>query len=250
MLTITPHRSLIFVHGLTGNRDTTWVHRHTSFFWPRSITEDIRSACVTTFGYAVNPSIFCGTQHSALILDSARHLLESLLHHREAHKDLPIIFLAHGLGGHICEQALLLCQESLELEKLRSSVHAIIFFDTPHSGDLLATPILALNKYFGGLDIPAKQSILDSLPARSDLFPRLEFEFRELLRHTQYRIKTADWVGVSSSDKQITPLSNELTLANSYAHLNHADVAKFYGRDDEGYQFVLSRIRKWMYEML
>jgi hypothetical protein len=171
------------------------------------------------------------------------------LHHRKIHKDLTIIFVAHDLGGHIYEQALILCQESLELEKLRSSIYAIIFFDTPHSGELLATPVLVVKKYFGDLDMPAKQSITDSLPARLGLFPRLEFEFGELLQHKHNRIKTADWDGISSSGERNTPVSNESTLVNSYAHLKHADVAKFSGKDDEGYRFALSRIKKWMYEM-
>jgi protein SERAC1 len=250
---LTETLSLILVHGLTGNRNTTWTHNSTDFFWPLAITEDIRSACVSTFGYKVNPSIFCGNPCSGPILDCARNLLDSLLQHRSTHEELPIIFIVHGLGGHICEQALLLCQESLDLQRLRSSTYAIIFLDTPHSGDLLARPTLAFEKYFRGLHMPTRQEVVEFLPSNSDLFPHLETEFNKLLHDTHDRIKTADWVGNSSSEEQDMPVSNELALIPTgpglYPLGKHADVAKFSGKDDMGYEFVLNNIKKWMYAM-
>jgi hypothetical protein len=94
---------------------------------------------------------------------------------------------------------------------------------------------------------------LESLPSRSDLFLHLETEFRQLLQHTHGRIKTVDWVVLPSSDEQDTPVSNELalipTVPSSYPHLKHADLAKFSGKDDKGYEFVRKHIKTWMYGM-
>ncbi|CZR51490.1 uncharacterized protein PAC_01366 [Phialocephala subalpina] len=241
---------LVFVHGLTGNRETTWTHDYTNFFWPYTITEDIRSACVTTFGYKTDQSIFVGKSDSSAVLDCARNLLESLLQHRKSHEDVPLMFIAHGIGGHICEQALLLCKESLELRKLRSSTCAIMFFDTPHSGDILAQPKLAFEKYFTGLPMNAKESISESLPSSSDLFQRLESEFKQLLQHTHGQIKIFDWPSLEEQRTSATNVTDLVSTRQSVTtQFKHADAAKCSNKQDKGYDFALRNIRKRMYEM-
>lgn len=51
LLTLTL-RSIIFVHGLTGNRETTWTHKETVTFWPETLlAKELENARILTFGY-------------------------------------------------------------------------------------------------------------------------------------------------------------------------------------------------------
>jgi hypothetical protein len=44
--------SIIFVHGLTGNRETTWTHKQSKTFWPQTLlTRDLPNTRILTFGY-------------------------------------------------------------------------------------------------------------------------------------------------------------------------------------------------------
>jgi len=43
--------SIVFVHGLTGNRETTWTHKN-GVFWPEHLLpHDLRDARIATWGY-------------------------------------------------------------------------------------------------------------------------------------------------------------------------------------------------------
>jgi hypothetical protein len=216
------------------------------------MVEEIRSACISTFGYKADSSIFHSDSCNGPVLEYARQLLESLLEHRrKGHEDVPIIFIAHGIGGHICEQALLLCHETVELRDLRSSTSGVIFLDTPHSGDPLIKPVLAFEKYFNGLHLNIWQDVLRSMPVKSEFFADLEAEFGRLRRDTQDHIKTADWVGSSYVEKSNSPVSQGLalipTVDTSSQLRKHANMASFARSEDEGFQFVLRNVRRWMY---
>jgi protein SERAC1 len=44
--------SIVFVHGLTGNRETTWTHNQSKTFWPQTLlAPDLPNARILTFGY-------------------------------------------------------------------------------------------------------------------------------------------------------------------------------------------------------
>lgn len=49
---LTNHVSIVFVHGLTGNRESTWTDKAAKVFWPRDIlAKDLTKARIVTFGY-------------------------------------------------------------------------------------------------------------------------------------------------------------------------------------------------------
>ena len=44
--------SIVFVHGLTGNRETTWTHKEAKVFWPQAfLARDLPNTRILTFGY-------------------------------------------------------------------------------------------------------------------------------------------------------------------------------------------------------
>ena len=48
--------SIVFVHGLTGNRETTWTHKEAKVFWPQAfLARDLPNTRILTFGYCPLP---------------------------------------------------------------------------------------------------------------------------------------------------------------------------------------------------
>ncbi len=44
--------SIVFVHGLTGNRANTWSHKESQTLWPKDLlAKDLETARIVTFGY-------------------------------------------------------------------------------------------------------------------------------------------------------------------------------------------------------
>lgn len=49
---LTSKTSVIFVHGLTSNRESTWTDKHSKVFWPKDLlAKDLSKARIVTFGY-------------------------------------------------------------------------------------------------------------------------------------------------------------------------------------------------------
>jgi len=70
---------IIFIHGLTGNAYSTWLHKSTHIHWPRDLTkDDIPDARVMTFGYDADVARLWGQVAQDGISGYARDLLGKL----------------------------------------------------------------------------------------------------------------------------------------------------------------------------
>jgi hypothetical protein len=106
--------SIIFIHGLTGNRHDTWtknVGKRNECFWPQDLlAEDIPNARIATWGY--DADIVHGLPFHAVSTNTLQqhsgnlcgHLanLRSASEHRH-----PIIFIVHSLGGLVCKSVIM-----------------------------------------------------------------------------------------------------------------------------------------------
>lgn len=71
--------SIVFVHGLTGNRETTWTHKPTKIFWPQTLlTVDLPNARIYTFGYDANIVQALDTAGSETLRDHGKSLANDL----------------------------------------------------------------------------------------------------------------------------------------------------------------------------
>jgi len=173
---LTFNKSIVFVHGLTGNREKTWTHRN-STFWPGALlSQDIPRARIMTFGYDADVVRFWTIASSNRLDDYGKSLAYALLDQRAQVDRRPIVFIAHSLGGLVCEEALNLSNKRQDLASIVPSTLGIIFMGTPHGGSHLASWGSTVAKYvnvFRGTN----REILENLqPGSSDL-QRTEEDF-------------------------------------------------------------------------
>ncbi|KFY07934.1 hypothetical protein V492_06687 [Pseudogymnoascus sp. VKM F-4246] len=128
-----PAVDIVAIHGLNSSPSKAWTHQNGKRWvsdpeFLETITTDAR---VMTFGY--NANVF-GDITRGRIVDHARGLLEALCYERRNHKNRPLIFVAHSLGGLVVKMALLEAKHDKRYEEILISTSAILFMGTPHHG--------------------------------------------------------------------------------------------------------------------
>lgn len=91
----------------------------------------------------------------------------------------PIIFVAHSLGGLVCEQALLSCRNVSARLRVLDATKAIMFLGTPHSGATKAKYGTILRR-FTSLFVDTS-SLLDTLEPMSEVLANLQQDFHRML---------------------------------------------------------------------
>jgi protein SERAC1 len=77
--------SVVFVHGLTGHRETTWTARRAAEPWPKSLLPSkLPTARVLTFGYDGSVAEWKGVVSQKMVGEHAESLLNSLATFRES----------------------------------------------------------------------------------------------------------------------------------------------------------------------
>lgn len=133
-----PTFDVVFVHGLSGDRHTTWTSQDGSF-WPRWLADEFDHINIYLAGY--DSSAFAGILlgSGASIQDLATTLADGLISRpRQAEN---IILITHSLGGLIVKQMLRRCSDSADsrFQNLAQKVRSVVFLGTPHQGAQLAT---------------------------------------------------------------------------------------------------------------
>jgi hypothetical protein len=98
--------SIVFVHGLTGNRESTWTDKESGVFWPAHLLKnDIPKTRIMTFGYDADIVHFWAMASQNFVGNHALKLVNCLAQIRERTEteDRPIIFVTHSLGGLVFE---------------------------------------------------------------------------------------------------------------------------------------------------
>ena len=241
--------SIVFVHGLMGNRDTTWTHAN-KVFWPRELAKDIPIAArIMTFGYDADIIRLWGVAGSNKIRGHGKDLALGVSDRRRTCRTRPIIFIAHSLGGLVCEQALLVCREGQDNPDIFESTLGIIFMGTPHAGaDLarwgytLATLLSVVRR--------TNSAVLAELKRESDVLTTVQQQFQQLLLKPGVDIKifcffeSKPVIGVGLIVSEQSAVLSQ--YPNQSIAANHLEMTKFSGRNDDGYQRVLSRVQDYI----
>lgn len=101
-----PIADVIFVHGLTGHRERTWTGDGAAAPWPKELLgPKLKQARILTFGYDSSVVDLRSMVSKNRIGNHSTNLLAAVATYRENDdtNNRPIIFVAHSLGGLICQ---------------------------------------------------------------------------------------------------------------------------------------------------
>lgn len=234
------------MHGLTGHRENTWKHG-SGFFLPAELAKDVPNARIMTFGYDANVVNMWHTAGSNNLRAHGKDLAQGLSDLRRQCKSRPIMFIAHSLGGLVCEQAILICKDGeTNLEKVFESTRGVIFMGTPHAGADLAGVVSAIAKYVNVLR-PTNKAILGVLHRNSEVLSGVQEQFQQMAFKRSAELKIFCFF-----ESNVVPgvgkiVSEDSAVLKQYPNqsiaANHMDMTKFSGKNDDGYQKILNRVQ-------
>ncbi|ROV94770.1 hypothetical protein VMCG_08871 [Cytospora schulzeri] len=246
---------LCFIHGLTGNRESTWTADGQSAPWPQTLLPSkLHKARILTYGYdadVVRKSVAGNNR----LLDHATNLLTDLTTNRAScnASTRPLIFVAHSLGGLVCKQAILLSRNNPEdhLQKIFKYVKGIMFMGTPHKGSWMSDwaniPATAL-----GFVKSTNKSLLTILETNDQLLEAIQVQFSAMIRELRERGRRIEVtcffeelplpvVGkVVSKSSAIFEGYNSISI-----HGNHSNMVKFGSAEDNGFKRLLGELQRW-----
>jgi len=250
---------ICFVHGLTGNRETTWTAKGQFQPWPQSLlAPQLRSARILTYGYnayVVKTSVASSNR----LIDHASNLLNDLTTDRARHhaSDRPLIFVTHSLGGLVCKEAILQSRNNPEghLKKIFECTKGVIFMGTPHGGSWMADwarlPASAL-----GMVKSTNKSLLKILETDDQLLESVQVRFLGMirdLRESNRRLEVAcffEELPLLGVGKVVSKESATFAGYNSLGiHANHSNMVRFASPEETGFTRVLGELTRWEMEL-
>ncbi|KAK7976268.1 hypothetical protein PG989_014731 [Apiospora arundinis] len=189
-----PVAIICLVHGLFGGPWKTFAAKRRpprdekgaskGVFWPRDLLPTIvRNVRIISFGFDADVEKFMGAASLNTIHQHSRNLLNTMCDQLDS--QLPIIFVAHSLGGVIVKDALNQSAGATTdqtRQRLLENTHGIIFLGTPHRGSSSAT---YGRTAFRLSQVVAFQSanikLITALERNSETLDRISTEFNESL---------------------------------------------------------------------
>ncbi|KAL8818633.1 MAG: hypothetical protein Q9223_002770 [Gallowayella weberi] len=250
-----PILDIIFVHGLGGTSRGTWSwERDPSNFWPPWLADDadFSRARIFTFGYNAN---FNGQYTSNIILDFAKELLLSMkIYSGDGHQgdsligELPIIFVAHSMGGLVVKKAYILGKSNQQYESIIANISAIVFLATPHRGSAFAA---TLNNILKASPTGSAKNYVAELEKQSGSLQDINEQFRNICGSLELvsfheTIKTNIGAGIKKMivDKDSALLEYPGEISSSLI-ADHHGMAKFRNPQDTNYNIVKNVLR-WL----
>lgn len=246
---------ICFVHGLTGNRYSTWVAKGQSMPWPKVLLPTkLQKARILSYGYdayVVRKSVVSRNE----LGDHAKNLLTDLTTYRaiEGGVGRPLVFVAHSLGGLVCKDAILLSRNNAEahLQDVFNSVRAIAFMGTPHRGSWMDNWANLPASAFGFVK-STNQSLLKVLMTDDTYLQSVQDRFWGMIREQQNsgrEIKvTCFFEELPLPMLGLVVAKESATLEGYHAitiHGNHSDMVKFASGEDNGFKRLLGELLRW-----
>ncbi|KAI8656304.1 NB-ARC domain-containing protein [Fusarium sp. Ph1] len=250
---------ICFVHGLTGNRISTWTAHGQTAPWPKTLLpEKLSKARILTYGYDAY-IVSKAVASSNRLIDHATNLLVDLTNDRAGSRasSRPLIFIAHSLGGLICKEAILTSRNNPDRRRRDIFTHlkGIIFMGTPHKGSWMADwakmPASAL-----GLIKSTNKSLLRILETDDQLLESIQARFLALVREQReagrqlqvtcfFEELPLPVVGkVVSKDSATLEGYDPITI-----HANHGDMVKFRCAEENGFKRLAGELTVWESEI-
>ncbi|KAK0720822.1 Alpha/Beta hydrolase protein [Lasiosphaeris hirsuta] len=245
---------ICFVHGLTGDRDSTWTAQ--GEFWPQTLLPlKLPGARILSYGYDAYIAKATSTASENRLIDHATNLLTDLTNDRALNDapNRPLIFIAHSLGGLVCKETILMSRNNPEhhLRGIFESLRGIVFMGTPHKGSWVADwakiPASAL-----GLIKSTNKSLLQILETNNQLLESLQIRFWSMIRELREdgrRLEVTCFFEELPLPVVGKVVSKESATLEGYSafsiHANHGDMVRFRSVEDNGYKRLLGELVRW-----
>ncbi|OCK72963.1 hypothetical protein K432DRAFT_365414 [Lepidopterella palustris CBS 459.81] len=257
-----PVVDIVFVHGLTGGQVSTWAAEGAAQPWPQSfLAKDIPTARISAFGYDADVVKVFGQAGQNKLRQHASNLVACVADLQfESKSAPPIIFVAHSLGGLVCENMLTIASSGEQhwREVLESTI-AIAFLGTPHRGSDSAS----WAKIAGNLVNVARRtntSILGVLEPDSEVLENVTNDFHNLRRSREDDGKKKVQITCYGEEKAmemggksvlVVPTQSASLDGCTFVTLSgcdHSSMTKF-GTKNSEYGKVRTQIKRWIQAM-
>ncbi|KAI1754650.1 hypothetical protein F4782DRAFT_539058 [Xylaria castorea] len=244
---------IVFIHGLGGTSLRTWCrNRELEFLWPKLWLPkegDLSRARILTFGYNAQFSRR-GQQAALSINDFAADLLYSMKYGSDDNGEklgqVPIIIVAHSMGGLVFKKAFIQGQLNQEYRQLMSNIKSVLFLATPHRGTDLAKTLnrVLSSSVFGH----TSKDYVTELTRNSITINELNDSFRhhasklEIFSFYETLGTQIGPMNVLILEKQSSLLGYENETVKPL-NANHHDVCKFTDPNDSNYRSVRDALR-------
>ncbi|KAI0132551.1 WD40-repeat-containing domain protein [Xylariales sp. AK1849] len=243
---------ILFIHGLGGTSRRTWSrNRDLDFLWPQlwlPNEPDFARARILSFGYNAH---YASTKHHAAltISDFANDLLFRMKYGEggtERMGQVPIIVVAHSMGGLVFKKAFIQGQLNEEYRSITASIKSVLFLATPHRGTDLAE---TLNKILSSSIFGHSSKDYIHELARSS--PTID-ELNESFRHHAGKLRIFSFYETLRTSIGLTSMmvleknSSVLGYPNETSQpltANHHEVCKFHSPEDPNYKSVVGALR-------
>ncbi|TFA98930.1 Protein SERAC1 [Trichoderma ghanense] len=239
-----------------------------SVFWPVDlIPKDCPNARVLMFGYDSKITKYrAGATNRNGIFSHGKDLLFALS--RERHRDCPLVFVAHSLGGIIVKQAsqsrlssahsctklsVQMLAESLSLPEtpfvnIVKSTAAVIFLGTPHRGSQdVAALGEVMRSVVSALGMETSPVNLHALGLKTSDLERAQEDFSKLWQKYDFHVKTfQEGLSFTKIGKKVVPDYSSL-IGDHREHAetlqaDHLEMCRYSGSDDPNYHKVAGEL--------
>lgn len=176
---------IVFVHGLTGNSYSTWLHKDKKVHWPSELLkQDIPDARILGFGYDADVISFWNPASNSRLSNHAENMVGALVRKRERTntETRRILFVAHSLGGLVVEHALNHSRSAAEtvLHQIERYTAGVAFLGVPHCGADLAA-WASIGTRMANVLRRTNKDIVGVLEPGSEMLRTVEKGFRSIL---------------------------------------------------------------------
>ncbi|KAI0549182.1 hypothetical protein F4679DRAFT_584757 [Xylaria curta] len=281
-----PKVNIVFVHGLRGHPQTTWEdgqieanerisetlsrrHRFRSIFrsqhvapdrasaseghkvfWPHDyLPDDVPEAEVWTYGY--NADVIGGlfqANNQNSISQHGRDLAVKL--EREIDNQLPIVFIAHSLGGIIVKDAI------RRSEPCQSRTKLIVFLGTPHRGSSYAGWGAIASNLVSLAFQDSNKGIVQSLEVNSEALDNIQEEFLRIAHKAGIKVHSFQEARAISGvkglhGKVVDDYSSKVGLPPAFETVesidaNHMQIARCRNKADPQYRDVVGVLKHFI----
>lgn len=250
---------ICFVHGLTGDRTTTWSAQDPSDPWPKTLLPSMLSAArIITYGYDAYV-VRTPVASSNRLIDHATNLLNDLTTDRNRRNAAtrPIIFVAHSLGGLVCKKAILSSRNNADahLRNVFDCTKGVIFMGTPHRGSWMAD-WAKISASALGLMKSTNKSLLEILQADNQFLEAIQFDFWSMIRESKGNSRCLEVtcffeeLPLRGVGKVVSKESATLEGYNLMSiHANHRDMVRFSSAENNGFQRLAGELSRWEREI-